>query len=105
VRGPGAINERTFYNVERERAVFAATGQEVEIPLCTYHAPDRFVVAPRLSWVGGTLSVAAVGVPDPYEVVPQPLGTPFVHYAVEHDPESDGIIDHLVSYEVNVEST
>ena len=80
--GPGNIQERTYYDVGRERAVFAATGQNIEIPLRTYHAVD--------------------GEP----VSPEPIGRrPFVYYAVVHDSPDDAVVDHLASYAVNVEST
>jgi len=81
LRGPGAINERTYYDVDRERTIFAATGQNIEIPQHTYHSAYN------------------------YSVARDPCGTPFVWYKIVHNPETDMVVTHLASYELNVEST
>ena len=82
IRGAGEINERTYYDVDRERELFAATGQNIEIPLRTFHVLD--------------------GEP----VSPEPTSRrPCVYYTVVYESLVPGVIDRLASYAVNAEST
>ena len=79
-QGPGEIRERTYYDVEREQDVFAATSQSVEIPVRTYHAPES------------------------YDVSPGAVGEPFVFHHAEHNPLGTGRVKEMTIFEVNTES-
>lgn len=88
-------NERHYFDVYRQRAIYIATGQKVSIPLVTVHSDDHTPTTIQMPDFGEE------NTPDHLAIE----GKPFVVYHVEHDSYFDGELRSMSITEVNLEDS